>query len=139
MSHREETMRRLGTYPKLPVRGEQLEGRVVLLDDGFRGDDYDRLFVATGGFGCSPKTRGSAVIGFFVSDGEKCRVERDRVTHVFDGMPAPEEPVDHCWGCRRPMSDRGPNEPENPAGRTVKFLVLLGGKLHEGCEWDGQA
>jgi hypothetical protein len=135
MNNREETMRRLGAYPKIPVKGEQLEGRVVLLDADYRGDDYDRLFVATGGFGCNPTTSGSAVMGFFVADGEKCRVERQEVTHVFDGMPVPETPVDCCLVCKRPMSERGPNEPERADGsRRSSFLIFGGGHLHEGCK-----
>jgi hypothetical protein len=35
----------------------------------------ERVFLAQGGFGCSAETMSSAVIGEFVADGERCRVE----------------------------------------------------------------
>jgi len=35
----------------------------------------DLLFWARGGFGCDPGTMGSAVVGTYLSDGERCRVE----------------------------------------------------------------
>lgn len=58
-----------------------LEGRFVLLrEDWFKdqvmaADGRERVFLASGGFGCSPHTMGNAVYGEFVVDGEECRVE----------------------------------------------------------------
>ena len=129
---REETMRRLGAYPKLDARKEQLEGRVVLLSsEHYKGDDYARLFVVTGGFGCTPQIHGSAVFGFFLADGEKVRVERQEVTHVFDGMPAPEEAPTLCSTCGKPMDETGPNE-RTDAPSVARF-GLFGAQWHGGC------
>ena len=46
----------------------------------------NQLFHATGGFGCSPNTMGSAVFGRFLNDGEQCRMERGQ----FIGILKPE-------------------------------------------------
>jgi len=123
---REETMRRLGAYPKTAVDTKTwLEGAVVLLDaESFRGDDYERLFVATGGFGCAPRgsVSGSAVLGFFVADGENARVERCDVTHVFEGMPAPEKAPDLCAKCTKPI-----------AKDEMGSFDIIGRKWHQAC------
>lgn len=60
--------------------GGSLEGKVLVIAPG-RIEDFhaefqtpeNQLFVARGGFGCSPHTSGRAVIGEFLSDGEQCR------------------------------------------------------------------
>lgn len=63
---------------------EDLHGRYVMLPVGWFKHDLryrvkenpaERVFIAGGGFGCSPTTMGNAVLGEFVVDGEKCRIE----------------------------------------------------------------
>lgn len=61
--------------------GEDISGRYVLIqkswfeDQNMAADVRERVFLAGGGFGCSPHTRGNAVVGEFVIDGEQIRVE----------------------------------------------------------------
>lgn len=64
--------------------GQDITGKFVLLhEDWFRESlqehikehPEERVFLALGGFGCSPDTMGNAVFGMFVVDGEECRVE----------------------------------------------------------------
>ena len=59
---------------------KEIEGKVVVLKlqnyhrGGCTEDPKTRAFICTGGFGCSPDTNGSAVIGNFLLDGESARV-----------------------------------------------------------------
>lgn len=62
---------------------QDLTGKVVILGpDYYQGDQAARRFRCAGGFGCKPFTRGSAIHGEFLSDGEKARVERYEVEAV---------------------------------------------------------
>lgn len=60
---------------------ENIEGRFVLLDESWfkkpemAADARERVFLAQGGFGCWAETAGNAVMGEFVVDGERVRVE----------------------------------------------------------------
>ncbi len=57
-----------------------LTGKIVVLDSRYyRGDVRNRLFRCETGFGCSPNTRGTAIGGTFLVDGERVRVEGDEV------------------------------------------------------------
>jgi hypothetical protein len=61
----------------------ELEGKVVILDKKyFKGSDIERAFLCEDGFGCSSFTRGNAIIGKFLIDGEKCRVEGYQVKRI---------------------------------------------------------
>jgi len=62
---------------------QDLTGKVVILSaDSYQGDQAARRFRCTGGFGCKPFTRGKAIFGEFLIDGEKGRVERYEVESV---------------------------------------------------------
>jgi hypothetical protein len=57
---------------------EDITGKVVILkqeyfQSGLRAEDHP--FQAKGGFGCLPHTNGRGVMGAFLSDGERARVE----------------------------------------------------------------
>ena len=57
--------------------GIRLEGKHVVLDQQFLVplSVQERVFLVGGGFGASPNTMGSALIGEFIADGEKARME----------------------------------------------------------------
>lgn len=70
------------------------EGKFLVVSPYHVEDSFDskyqnpesQIFYATGGFGCSPATMGTAVFGQFISDGERCRMERRH----FSGILKPE-------------------------------------------------
>jgi len=47
-------------------------------------DEKNRLFYCTSGFGCSPVSRGSAVMGFHLNNSETTRWERNDVQKVME-------------------------------------------------------
>ena len=56
--------------------GMDLEGKTVILSPEYcKGDEEARKFKCEGGFGCHNFTIGRAIYGYFVLDGERCRVE----------------------------------------------------------------
>lgn len=59
--------------------GIELGGQdVVLREETLKAEYRDltwRVFHVDGGFGASPHTMGNALVGQFVRDGEKCRME----------------------------------------------------------------
>jgi len=69
--------------------GVNFEGKTVVVSKRFYGEAKDpsgnfyaagdRRFVAHGGFGCNPASLGSAVMGYFIVDGEAARIERGDV------------------------------------------------------------
>ena len=68
-----------------------LEGKYVILykKDFPRAGErpIDRMFLCSGGFGCSPDTSGRAIFGHFTVDGEDVRVEGYQV----ERLATPEE------------------------------------------------
>ena len=58
---------------------EDLTGRAVVIDAAELKPEYAdpvlRVFAVSGGFGAKSFTRGNAVYGAFVYDGEQCRME----------------------------------------------------------------
>lgn len=77
--------------------GVDLTGKVVVLDpETMKAEFRDlrwRLFLADGGFGCSPTTIGRAVIGWFLADGERARVEGPSVVRVATAEDLPACPA----------------------------------------------
>lgn len=59
--------------------GIDLEGKTLVLKASYLKPEYreigHRLFLARGGFGCSPDTIGNAVFGTSLCDGEEWRAE----------------------------------------------------------------
>lgn len=66
---------------------QDIEGKYVRLRPEAHKPEYRDpkflVFKAEGGFGCSPETRGTAVIGYYVCDGERARVEGWDVVEVL--------------------------------------------------------
>ena len=57
---------------------QDLTGKVIAFaPDRLRPglDPMEHVFYVTGGFGASAHTRGTALMGVFLSDGERCRME----------------------------------------------------------------
>lgn len=81
--------------------GMQLQGKVVVLKEGTLKPEYRalkwRLFRVEGGFGASPSTIGTALIGQFLADGEKCRMEGYQVERVATEADCPA-----CAECGAP-------------------------------------
>lgn len=48
---------------------------VVLSKEAYPGSIIKRVFHCEGGFGISSDTMGTAIFGYFIYDGERCRVE----------------------------------------------------------------
>ena len=75
-----------------------IEGKVLVIDPSFMGPKFQdlkhRIFRAEGGFGCVPFTMGTAVMGTFLVDGERARME----DYMFERF-ATEEDVPKCPEC----------------------------------------
>jgi len=68
------------------VPGVDLTNKKVILDPRYyKGTDEERTFMCTGGFGCVPSCIGRACLGYFVSDGEKARVNREEILCLAPG------------------------------------------------------
>lgn len=64
---------------------QELTGKTVVLSSRYyRGDEAARTFRCESGFGCSSFTRGSAIYGRFVQDGEKARVEGGEIEKMAE-------------------------------------------------------
>ena len=64
-----------------------LEDKTVLLKQEYFHESYkntDNLFRCTAGFGCSSRARGRAIFGYFLSDGEKAKIDRYNVESIVD-------------------------------------------------------
>lgn len=69
-----------GAIVQKSIETSDLEDRVLVLSEQYMAEGYKtlkhRLFMATGGFGCSPTAIGNGVFGYHLSDGEYVRWER---------------------------------------------------------------
>lgn len=69
-------------------------GKVVVINPQYLKDEYktpeDQLFLATGGFGCSPHARGRKVFGQFLKDGEQACYYREDIIGVLKEEHLPE-------------------------------------------------
>lgn len=69
-------------------------GKVVVIDPHQLKDAYktadDQLFLATGGFGCAPNSRGRKVFGEFLKDGEKTYYFRSDILGVLKSEYLPQ-------------------------------------------------
>ena len=77
-----------------------LEGKLVLIKEKFMSpqfkDEKFRYFFCENGFGCAPKSRGTAVFGFTLNDAEKFRINRSDVQKVVDITPEQQARIDQC-------------------------------------------
>lgn len=62
-------------------------GKILVISPSELNDEHktpeDQLFMATGGFGCSPNAIGRTVFGFFVKDHEEARFDRSAFIGVM--------------------------------------------------------
>ncbi len=69
-------------------------GKIVVIAPQYLKDEYktpeDQLFLATGGFGCSPHARGRKVFGQFLKDGEETCFYREDIIGVLREEHLPE-------------------------------------------------
>lgn len=69
-------------------------GRVVVIDPNIFKDEYktpeDQLFLAEGGFGAKPNSRGTKVFGTFLKDGTKTHYRREDIIGVLKDECLPE-------------------------------------------------
>jgi len=60
------------------ILGIELEGKTVILKQSyFRSSlvNTDHPFVCKSGFGCSSRSRGTAIFGYFISDKEQTKID----------------------------------------------------------------
>lgn len=94
--------------------GLDLEGKILVINPARMNDKYktpeDQLFVATGGFGCSPSASGRAVFGYFLKDDEECRWNRDCFIGVLKDEFVPDwvkEKLNISDNTAEPVEDSG--------------------------------
>ena len=64
---------------------EELTDKVVVVSsEYFIGSEEDRMFYCKWGNGCSTKTWGTNIFGFFVKDREKCSVRGHKLSRLAD-------------------------------------------------------
>ena len=94
--------------------GLNLEGKILVISPSRMNDKYktpeDQLFMATGGFGCSPSASGRAVYGYFLKDDEHCRWNRDAFIGILKDEYIPDwvkEKYDLDMDTAEPVEDGG--------------------------------
>lgn len=91
-----QAWRELGLFDKRHCTGadEDFEGRVLVLKPTILKDEYKtpdfQLFLAEGGFGCSPTARGRKIYGQFLKDGEETHYERQDFLGVLKDEHLPD-------------------------------------------------
>ena len=70
-------------------KGKLLIIRAESLKEEFRTPE-NQLFLASGGFGCSPDSSGRKVFGHFLSDGEKTHFYRSDFVGIIDEQHIPQ-------------------------------------------------
>lgn len=94
-------------------KDEQLdyEGKVLVLKGDVLKDRYktpeDQLFLADGGFGCRPNSRGRKVFGKFLKDGEDTHFYREDFAGILKEEYLPD------WA-REKLNELQPEESEGP-------------------------
>lgn len=77
-----------------PPEGLDYTDKVVIVSPNFLKDKYktpeDQLYLAEGGFGCSPGARGRKVYGKFLKDGESTHISRSDILGVINDEHLPE-------------------------------------------------
>ncbi len=91
-----QAWRELGLFDKRHCTGadEDFEGRVLVLKPAILKDEYKtpdfQLFLAEGGFGCSPTARGRKIYGQFLKNGEETHYERQDFLGVLKDEHLPD-------------------------------------------------
>lgn len=95
---KEETMKpdgKLNHHDCLPIYNfETLKGKIVVLKSDALYREYrsiaHQLYLADGGFGCSPKGRGNAIYAYNLYTGKKTRIEKYDVIGVIKDEKMPQ-------------------------------------------------
>jgi len=73
---------------------ENYEGKVLVIKPSWFNENSkiaeNQLFLAEGGFDCDPSKMGTAVLGQFLIDGEKTRIERYDFLGIIEEKYLPE-------------------------------------------------
>jgi len=98
--------------------GKDYTNQVVVLNpfvlqDDYKSPDY-QLFLATGGFGCSPEARGRKVFGSFLKDGESAQFQRSDFIGVIKEEYLPEWAVEKLQEVSQP--EEGTSEGQQMGG-----------------------
>lgn len=88
------------------------EGKVLVLKGNVLKDRYktpeDQLFLADGGFGCRPNSRGRKVFGKFLKDGEDTHFYREDFAGILKDEYLPD------WAREKLDESQPPEESESP-------------------------
>jgi hypothetical protein len=99
------------------VCGQDFTGKLLILRDTVLNEasrtPENQLFLARGGFGCSPSSNGRAVFGEFLIDGEKARFERQDFVGVVDGRYLAD------WAKEKLADLQAAAAPEEAAGQSM--------------------
>ena len=118
-----QAWQQLGLFDSSHCESEQdgeidYTGKVVAIRPDILKDQYktpdDQLFLATGGFGCHPNSRGRKVYGHFLKDGEETYYQRSELIGAVKDEHLPE------WA-RQKLSEMTAS-PEETEGITMKGL-----------------
>ena len=118
-----QAWQQLGLFDSSHCESEQdgeidYTGKVVAIRPDILKDQYktpdDQLFLATGGFGCHPNSRGRKVYGHFLKDGEETYYQRLELIGAVKDEHLPE------WA-RQKLSEMTAS-PEETEGITMKGL-----------------
>lgn len=89
---------------------EDVRGKVLVMKPSTLKESYwthaDQLWLAEGGFGCDPKSRGRAIYAVCLSDGERTRWNREDFVGVLDAKHLPEWAEQKLEELRAPQEKR---------------------------------
>lgn len=98
-----------GDRSELDYKGKVLVLSLNALREGC-WDPRNQLWLAEGGFGCSPTASGQAVYATCLGDGEKTRWNRSDFTGVLDEQYLPD------WAAEKLAELRSPQQEQAPSG-----------------------
>lgn len=89
------------------TKGEEADysGRIVVINPHVLKDEYktpeDQLFLAVGGFGCNPNSRGRKVYGRYIKDGAQTFYQREDIIGILKQEYVPD------WAAERVREIKG--------------------------------
>lgn len=96
---------------EIDYKGKLLVLKPTVLKESCRKPE-NQLFLAEGGFGCSPNSRGRKVYGKFLSDGEETHFSRDNFLGVIKDECIPE------WAAEK-LAELGPPDEDESEDLTM--------------------
>lgn len=98
---------------EIDYKGRLLVLKPTVLKESYRTSE-NQLFVAEGGFGCSPNSRGRKVFGKFLIDGEETNFNRDDFFGIIKDECIPE------WAAEKLAELEPPDQDESKG-------IIMGG------------